>query len=141
LAYESKSLHTFALVYICLHQYILLAKLAQILGNLKNVFKPTLVQTFSAMKVYNTLVLPMLLYGSEIWTLSKKDTKQLPSIQIKIFGRRDGYTLFDHKRNEEILEQMKAEPVNVKLRIIQNKLATTCNKNEQQHDAKNSAEL
>jgi hypothetical protein len=88
------------------------------------------------MKVYNTLVLPMLLYGSEIWTLSKKDTKQVPSIQIKIFRRRAGYTLFDHKRNEEILEQMKVEPVNVKLRIIQTKLATTCNKNEQQHDAK-----
>ena len=83
----------------------------------------------------------MLLYGSEIWNLSKKDTKRLTSVQMKFFRRRAGYTLFDHKKNEEILEEMKVEPVNLKLRIIQIKLATTCNKDEQQHDAKNSAEL
>jgi hypothetical protein len=35
---------------------------------------------------------------------------------MKIFGRTAGYNLLDHKRNEEILEQMKVEPVQVKLR-------------------------
>jgi hypothetical protein len=54
------------------------------------------------MKVYNTMVLPMLLYGSEIWTISKKNTKRLTSVQMKFFRRRDGFTLFDHKRNGEI---------------------------------------
>ena len=48
--------------------------------------KPTLVQKFSAVQVYNTLALPVLLYGSEIWTLGKKDeTKRLISIEIKYF--------------------------------------------------------
>ena len=36
-------------------------------------YKPTLVQKFSRIKVYNALAVPTLLYGSEIWTLRKKD--------------------------------------------------------------------
>jgi hypothetical protein len=34
---------------------------------------------------------------------------------IKFFRRTAGYTLFDHKSNEEILEDLKAEPVDEKL--------------------------
>ena len=51
------------------------AKFAQILGILNNAFKPTLVQKSSIIKVYNALALPLLLYGSEIWTLRQKDKK------------------------------------------------------------------
>jgi hypothetical protein len=49
------------------------AKFAQILGILNNTFKPTLVQKSLRIKVYNALSLPILLYGSEIWTLGQKD--------------------------------------------------------------------
>jgi len=35
---------------------------------------------------------------------------------MKFFRRTAGYTLFDHKGNEEILEELKAEPVFKKLR-------------------------
>jgi len=49
-----------------------LAKFAQILGILNNTLQPNLVQKFSGMKVNNALVLPILLYGSKIWTLRKK---------------------------------------------------------------------
>jgi hypothetical protein len=35
---------------------------------------------------------------------------------MKFFRRTVGYTLFDNKRNEEILEELKAEPVDEKLR-------------------------
>jgi len=31
----------------------------------------------------------------------------LTSNEMKFFGRTAGYTLFDHKRNEEILEEFK----------------------------------
>ena len=41
--------------------------------------------------------------------------KRLTSIEMKIF-RTAGYTLFGHKSNEEILEELKVEPVNEKLR-------------------------
>jgi len=35
---------------------------------------------------------------------------------MKIFIRTAGYTLFGHRRNEEILEEMRIEPVDKKLR-------------------------
>ena len=47
------------------------AKFAKILGILNNIFKPTLVQKFSGIKVYNELALAILLYESEIWTRRK----------------------------------------------------------------------
>jgi hypothetical protein len=47
-----------------------LAKFAQILGILNNILN----QIWSrSLQEYNVLALPILLYGSEIWTLRKKD--------------------------------------------------------------------
>jgi hypothetical protein len=51
-----------------------LAKFALKLGILNNTFKQTWVQS-SSIKVYSALALPILLYGSEIWTLRPKDKK------------------------------------------------------------------
>jgi hypothetical protein len=50
-------------------------------------------------------------------------------VEIKFFRRREGYILSDHERNEEILEELKVEPVDEELKKIQIKLTTTCNKN------------
>jgi hypothetical protein len=49
-----------------------LSKFAQKLGITNSTFKPILIQKFSRIKVYNAMVLPTILYGSEIWTLRKK---------------------------------------------------------------------
>jgi hypothetical protein len=35
---------------------------------------------------------------------------------MKVFRRRIGYTIFGHKSNEEVLEELKEEPVDEKLR-------------------------
>jgi hypothetical protein len=51
---------------------------------------------------------------------------------MKIFRRTAEYSLLDHKRNEEILEQLKVEPNKVKLRKKRIKLARICVKNEEQ---------
>ena len=40
----------------------------------------------------------------------------MTSLEKKIFRRTAEYTLFDHKRNEEILEELKVKPVDQKLR-------------------------
>jgi hypothetical protein len=45
--------------------------------------------------------------------------KRIKTIDInrdETFRRTAGYTLLDHKRNEEILEELKAEPVDEKRR-------------------------
>jgi hypothetical protein len=89
-----------------------LAKFAQILGILNNNLQPNLVQKFSGMKVNNALVLPILLHGSKIWTLRKKDKNRMTSIEIKFFRSPAGYT----KEIKKFLEEMKVEPVDEKLR-------------------------
>jgi len=48
---------------------------------------------------------------------------------MKFFGSTAGYALFDHERNEEILEELKAEAVDEKLGR-QLGLAATHSKNE-----------
>ena len=69
--------------------------------------------SFTTMTIY---YLPIILYGREIWALRKKNKKRSTSIEKKIFRRTARYTHCDHKRNEEILEEMKVEPVDEKLR-------------------------
>jgi len=63
----------------------------------------------------NALALHILLYGSEIWAHRREDKRRLTSIEIKFF-RTAGYIRFDHKGNEEILYELKVEPVDEKLR-------------------------
>jgi hypothetical protein len=52
-----------------------LAKFAQILEVLNNIFEPILVQKFSRIKVSNALAVHILLYGSEIWSLGEKGVR------------------------------------------------------------------
>jgi hypothetical protein len=92
------------------------AKFAQVLGILNNTLRPTMVQKSSRIKIYNAVALPILLCGSEIWTFRQNNKNRLTTIEMKFSRRTAGYTLFDHKRNGEILEQLKAEPVDEKLR-------------------------
>jgi hypothetical protein len=61
------------------------------------------------------------------------------TIEMKFFRRIARYNCCDHRRKEEILEQLKVEPVDERLKT-KIKLTMTCNKNEQ-HDAKINAEL
>jgi hypothetical protein len=51
------------------------------------------------------------------------------------------YIILYRKINEEILEELKVEPVDEKLRTYKSYLITTCKKNEQQQDVRNEAEI
>jgi hypothetical protein len=48
-----------------------ITKFLKILGLINNVFKPNQVHKTTRLKVYNTLAVPKLIYGNEIWTLRK----------------------------------------------------------------------
>ena len=81
---------------------------------------------------------PFFYMEAKFGPLKKKDKlKQLTTIELKFFRRTAARTFFDH--NEKVLEELKVEPADQKLRRY--KLAATCNKNGQQQDGKNSAEL
>jgi hypothetical protein len=63
------------------------------------------------MKIYNTLAIPALIYGSEIWTLTQQDKSRLKASEMKFLRRTAGYTLLDHKKNEDILHKLNTTPV------------------------------
>ena len=65
----------------------------KITGILNNVFRPqkkTLKKT--RIKLYNTLALPVLLYGSETWTIKARDARRITAAQTKYMRRTAGYT-------------------------------------------------
>ena len=59
---------------------------------------------------------PLFYMEAKFGSLDIKDKKQLALIEMKVFRKTAGYTRFDHKRNEEILEELIVEPVDEKLR-------------------------
>ena len=58
------------------------------------------------------IIYPFLVFGP----LEKREGgERLTSAEMKFFRRTDGYTLFDHKSIEEMLEELNAVPVDQKL--------------------------
>jgi hypothetical protein len=55
----------------------------QILGLLNDTLKPNLVQGSTRLKLYKTLALPTLLYGSESWTIKQCDKNRLRTAEMK----------------------------------------------------------
>jgi len=51
------------------------------------------------LKIYNTLVLPTFLYGSENWTLTALQRRRIEVVEMKLLRPLAGYTLYDHKTN------------------------------------------
>jgi hypothetical protein len=116
------------------------AKFAQIVGIPNNTFKQSLVQKSSRVKVYNALALPILLYGSEIWTLRQKDKRWLISTEMK-FIRTAGYRLFWPQKEWRHFGRVESSMSWCETKKIQIQLATTHNKSEKQQDVKNNVEL
>jgi hypothetical protein len=60
---------------------------------LNNVFRPqnkTLKK--STIKLHNKLALPVLLYGSETWTVKASDARRITATEMKYMRRTAGYT-------------------------------------------------
>ena len=61
--------------------------------------------------VYQTVIRPTLLYGCETWPMSVKDEKRMATTEMRMVRRAMGVSLLEHRRNEEILEEAKVEPI------------------------------
>jgi hypothetical protein len=51
------------------------------------------VRTETVLKLYNTLILPTFLYGSEIWTLRASQKRRIEAAEMKLLRPLAGYTL------------------------------------------------
>jgi len=75
----------------------------QSIGNTKRtIFRK--VRTETILKIYNTLLLPTFLYGSENWTASQR--RRIEAAEMKLFRPLAGYTLYDHKTNDYIRREL-----------------------------------
>jgi len=64
------------------------------------------VRTETILKIYNTLVLPTFLYGSENWTLTALQRRRIEAAGMKLLIPLTGYTLYDHKKNDYIRREL-----------------------------------
>ena len=67
--------------------------------------------TKTSIKLYNTLALPVLLYGSETWTVKARDARRIRASEMKYIRRRAGYTWTDYKTNAQIAKELKITPI------------------------------
>jgi len=83
-----------------------LAKFLQLIGTIKRtIFKK--VRTENILKIYNTLVLPIFLYGSENWTLTALQRRRIEVAEMKLLRPLADYTLYDHKTNDYIRREIR----------------------------------
>ena len=59
---------------------------------LNNVFRPQKALKKATIKLYNTMALPVLLYGSETWTVKGSDGRRITAAEMKYMRRTAGYT-------------------------------------------------
>jgi len=78
----------------------------QLIGTIKRtIFKKVRAETI--LKIYNTLVLPTFLYGSENWTLTALQRRRIEEAEMKLLRSLAGYTLYDHKTNDYICRELR----------------------------------
>jgi len=86
----------------------------KITGILNNVFRPKKALKKTRIKLYNTLALPPLLYGSKSWTFKASDARRIKAAEIK-YMITAGYSWTDYKINAQIAEELKITPILDKL--------------------------
>ena len=65
-------------------------------------FRPQKTLNKTTIKLYNTVALLVLLYGSETWTVKARDARRITATEMKYMRRTAGYTWTDCKTNEQI---------------------------------------
>ena len=101
----------------------------KITGIINNVFRPQKTLKKTTIKLYNTLALPVLLYGGEIWTVKARDARRITAAEMKYMRRTAGYT-WDRLQNK--FTHCKGIRNNTGSRQttgIQQELDTTCKQN------------
>ena len=82
---------------------------------LNNVFRPQKTLKKTRIKLYSTLALPVLFYGSETWTIIASDAGRIAAAEMKCTRRKAGYTWRDYKTNAQIAKELKITPILDKL--------------------------
>jgi hypothetical protein len=101
----------------------------KITGITNNVFRPEKILQNNIKKLYSTLALPPLLYGSENWTIKARGARRITAAEMKYMRRTAGYTWTDHKTNRDC-QRIKYNPSFRQNTGLQEKFDTTYTSNE-----------
>ena len=82
----------------------------------RKVFQSRALSSATKVRAYQTLVMPVLLYGAETWTVTQHDIRRLKSFQMRCLRNILGITLWNRVRNSDILERTAVLPVEEQLR-------------------------
>jgi hypothetical protein len=106
-----------------LHTYL------KITGVVNNVFRPQKTLKKTRIKLCNTLALPVLLYGSETWTIKARDARRITAAEMKYMRRTAGYT-WDRLQNKLThFKGIRNNTGSIQTTGIQEELDTTCKQN------------
>jgi len=67
-------------------------------------------------KLYKTMAVPSLMFGSETWVDTKRNQSKIQSAEIKFLRRVKGCTILDQIRNDDIREELTIFNLNLKIR-------------------------
>jgi hypothetical protein len=79
------------------------------------VFRPRKARKKTRIKLYNTLAIAVLLYGSDTWSIKTRDDRRITAAEMKYMRRTAGYIWTDYKRNKQIAKELKIIPILDKL--------------------------
>jgi hypothetical protein len=88
-----------------------LSNYLKITGVINNVFRPQKTLKKTRINLYNTPVLPALLYSRENWTIKARDARRITAAEMKYLRRTARYTWTDHKTSTEIAKELNITPV------------------------------
>jgi hypothetical protein len=88
-----------------------LQRFQQICGTIKRTLARK-VRKETLLRFYKIMAIPTLLYGSDCWTLTKRQKRKLEAAEIRFLRSVAGYRLIDHRRNEDIREELQIIDIN-----------------------------
>ena len=72
------------------------------MNNLSNIWKQTHLSLGTKLRLYSSLILPVLLCGSETWTLNKYEISRLEAFHMQCQRRILNIRWFNHIRNADV---------------------------------------
>jgi hypothetical protein len=98
-----------------------LQRFKQISGTIKRTLAGK-VRKKTLLRFYKIMAIPALLYGSECWTLTKRQKSRLEAAEVRFLRSVAAYRLIDHRRNEDVREVLQIIDINSRIKDYQIKL-------------------
>ena len=89
---------------------------SSVMGQLTSVWRQSRLSLHTKLRMYNVLVVSVLLYGAETWTLTKSDECKLEAFQMSCMRRILGIRWFNFVSNASVMDQVKQRPICSRIR-------------------------